>query len=169
MAIKKQLEQNQVDTDHSNVVDSDEEIVRSANSTIAEIFERDGEAFFRAAESKIIARLLDGPPVVLSTGGGAFMRPENRDIIANRGVSLLLDADLELLWERVGHKDTRPLLRTKNPKQTLTEIYERRAPIYALADFIVKTLPDYSIDDTTKAAIKILHTRADVLAQGHVS
>ena len=149
-------------------MDSDAEIEKSANSTIAEIFERDGEAFFRSAETKVLARLLSGPPVVLSTGGGAFMRAENRDIISATGVSLLLDADLELLWERVRHKDTRPLLQTDNPKQTLADIYAKRAPIYAMADLRVETKASYSIDDTTQAAIQVLKTRPDVLLKPDV-
>ena len=94
---------------------------------------------------------------------GAFMRAENRDIISATGVSLLLDADLELLWERVRHKDTRPLLQTDNPKQTLADIYAKRAPIYAMADLRVETKASYSIDDTTQAAIQVLKTRPDVL------
>ena len=91
------------------------------------------------------------------------MRAENRDIISATGVSLLLDADLELLWERVRHKDTRPLLQTDNPKQTLADIYAKRAPIYAMADLRVETKASYSIDDTTQAAIQVLKTRPDVL------
>ena len=83
--------------------DSDEEIVRAANRTIAEIFERDGEPFFRARETEVIARLLRGTPCVLSTGGGAFLAEANRSLIHDAGVSVWLKADLELLWQRVRH------------------------------------------------------------------
>ena len=105
-------------------VDSDDEISRAADRTIAEIFERDGEDFFRARESEVLARLLRGQPCVLSTGGGAFMAEANRQMIHDNGVSVWLRADLDLLWQRVKHKTTRPLLRTPNPRETLREIHE---------------------------------------------
>lgn len=88
--------------------DSDHEIEDAAQRSIAEIFARDGEAFFRRKETQIIERLLKGTPGVLSTGGGAFMSEANRRMISQMGVSVWLDADLDLLWERVRHKDTRP-------------------------------------------------------------
>ena len=100
-------------------LDSDEEIARAANRSIAEIFERDGEAFFRARETEVMARLLRGQPCVLSTGGGAFLAEANRQLIHDAGVSVWLRADLDLLWQRVRHKTTRPLLRTANPRETL--------------------------------------------------
>jgi shikimate kinase len=74
-----------------------------------------------------------------------------------------LDADLEILWNRVKHKDTRPLLRTANPKATLTEIYNTRVPLYGLADLSVKAKPDYAIGDMANAVIAALITRPDVL------
>ena len=109
-------------------LDSDEEIVRAANRTIAEIFERDGEAFFRARETEVISRLLRGTPCVLSTGGGAFLSAANRQMIHDVGVSVWLRAELDLLWQRVRHKTTRPLLRTATPRETLRELYEARLP-----------------------------------------
>ncbi|MDR0808093.1 MAG: shikimate kinase, partial [Gemmobacter sp.] len=87
--------------------DSDEEIVKAAQCSIAEIFERDGEPFFRDRESEVIARLLRGRPCILSTGGGAFLSLRNRDLIAGTGISVWLRADLDLLWQRVRHKSTR--------------------------------------------------------------
>ena len=143
--------------------DSDEEIVKAANRTIAEIFERDGEAFFREKEAQVIARLLSGPPGVLSTGGGAFLQQTNRASISRQGVSVWLDADLELLWARVRHKDTRPLLRTPDPKATLAALYEARVPFYAEADLTVKSLPGGSIEHMTERVIAALATRLDVL------
>ena len=92
--------------------DSDAEIVESARLSIAEIFERYGEPFFREKEAQVIARLLHGVPCILSTGGGAFLAERNRAAITADGVSLLLKADIDLLWSRVKHKTTRPLLRT---------------------------------------------------------
>ena len=97
-------------------LDLDEEITLAADRSIAEIFERDGEAFFRARESEVLARLLRGQPCVLSTGGGAFLAEANRQMIHDAGVSVWLRADLDLLWQRVRHKATRPLLRTANPR-----------------------------------------------------
>ena len=144
-------------------LDSDSEIVLAANASIAEIFERDGEAFFRDRETQVIARLLDGTPGILSTGGGAFLREENRQMIHDRGISVWLRADLELLWNRVKHKTTRPLLMTDDPRATLAEIQARRDPIYALADLIVDADPAYSIEDMTEHVVEALLTRPDVL------
>ena len=146
-------------------LDSDEEIVKAANMSIAEIFQRDGEPFFREKETQVISRLLDGYPCVLSTGGGAFMSERNRDLIADKGLSLWLDADLDLLWSRVAHKDTRPLLRTANPRATLAEIYEKRVPVYALSALSAKCGADYSIEDMVGRVIDILKTRPDVLEE----
>lgn len=132
-------------------LDSDEALVKAASMSIAEVFERDGEAFFRARESEVIERLLTGAPAIVSTGGGAFMSARNRELISARGVSLWLKADLELLWNRVKHKTTRPLLRTDDPKATLREIYETRTPVYALADLSVEAQADYAIEDMAQA------------------
>ncbi|MCI2393698.1 shikimate kinase [uncultured Aliiroseovarius sp.] len=146
-------------------LDSDEEIVRAANMSISEIFERDGEDFFRDREAEVIGRLLDTERAVLSTGGGAFMSARNRAMIAERGVAVWLKADLELLWARVRHKDTRPLLRTPDPKATLTQIYDARVPIYAKADLSVAAQPGYSIADMADAVVQALLTRPDVLEE----
>lgn len=143
--------------------DSDAEIESAANMTIAEIFERDGEPFFRQKEGQIIERLLEGPPCILSTGGGAFLKPENRAAISNKGVAVCLNADIELLWSRVRHKDSRPLLRTENPKKTLAALFEARVPIYQMADLQVTTNPRNSIEDTARSVIEALKTREDVL------
>ncbi len=80
-------------------LDSDEELVRAAQRSVAEIFARDGEAFFRARESEVLARLMAGPVAVISTGGGAFVSQANRDMIARSAVSVWLKADLDLLWQ----------------------------------------------------------------------
>lgn len=146
-------------------VDSDAEIETAANATIAEIFARDGEAFFRDREAEVIERLLDGPASIISTGGGAFLAERNRKAIKEQGVAVWLDADLSLLWDRVRHKDTRPLLRTADPKATLTEIYEARVPIYAEAELSVKADRAYSIDDMTAAVLDVLRSRADILGE----
>lgn len=144
-------------------LDSDTEIEAAANMSVAEIFTRDGEAFFRAKESQIIARLLDGPPAVLSTGGGAYLADANRQLITKQGAAVWLHADLELLWDRVRHKTTRPLLNTDDPKGTLRDLMTTRAPIYALADLTVEADPEFSIEDMTDRVFEKLKTRPDVL------
>jgi shikimate kinase len=144
-------------------LDSDMAIETAANATIAEIFARDGEPFFRNREAEVIARLLAGPPAVLSTGGGAFLAERNRRAISEKGVAVWLDADLNLLWDRVRHKDSRPLLRTADPRGTLAAIYEARVPIYRLADLAVRSDAAFSIDDTADRVIDCLLTRPDIL------
>ncbi|MGY6549846.1 MAG: shikimate kinase [Roseinatronobacter sp.] len=144
-------------------LDSDEEIVTASTLTIAEIFARFGEPYFRAREAEVIARLLQGPPGILSVGGGAFLNPDTRALITKLGVSVWLKADLALLWSRVSHKTTRPLLRTADPRQTLSDLLDARAPAYAKADLIVETRAGFSISDTARKVVSKLQTRPDVL------
>jgi len=144
-------------------LDSDAEIERAANMTIAEIFARDGEAFFRDRETEVLNRLLDEECGVLSTGGGAFLAERNRRLISQKAVSVWLDVDLALLWSRVKHKDTRPLLRTADPYATLRALYEARVPVYATADIAVRARPEYAIETMAGRVIEALLTRADVL------
>lgn len=144
-------------------LDSDHEIEVAAARTIAEIFERDGEGFFRGKETQIISRLLVEQRGILSTGGGAFLAPQNRKEISDKGVSIWLDADLDLLWARVRHKDTRPLLRTADPLGRLTEIYEERVPVYRQANLSVKANKRYSIEKMVDHVIDALLSRPDVL------
>lgn len=146
-------------------LDSDTEIEKAAARTIPEIFARDGEEFFRLKESQIIERLLEGANGILSTGGGAFLAARNREAISARGVAVWLDADLPLLWQRVRHKESRPLLRTADPLSTLTALYEARVDIYALADLRVKVDPVASIEETAAQVLEVLLTRPDVLEQ----
>ena len=143
--------------------DSDDEIERASNQRIAEIFARDGEAFFREKETQVLRRLLAGNPSVLSTGGGAFMSEANRAEIAATGVSVWLRADLELLWQRVRYKATRPLLQTPDPKGTLIRLLETREPVYALADLVVDARTEYRVEDMAEHVRQALLTRADVL------
>ena len=144
-------------------LDSDHEIEVAAAHTIAEIFERDGEDFFRVKESQIISRLLVEQSGILSTGGGAFLAPLNRKEISDKGVSVWLDTDLDLLWARVRHKDTRPLLRTPDPLARLTELYEERRPIYLQANLSVKANKRYSIEKMGDRVIEALLSRPGVL------
>lgn len=144
-------------------LDSDAEIEKAAARTVHEIFERDGEPFFRQKESQVISRLLDGECCILSTGGGAFLAEKNREMISERGVSLWLNADLPVLWSRVKHKDTRPLLRTGNPRGTLEEIFNTRVPIYSKADLSVVSDGHASIEQMVDRVLTVLATRPDVL------
>ncbi len=117
--------------------DSDHEIELAANRTIPEVFARDGEAFFRDRERQVIARLLAGPPGVLATGGGAWLTAANRAVIGASAVSVWLRVDRVMLWSRVRQRETRPLLRTADPRATLEALCDARDPIYALADVTV--------------------------------
>ncbi|MBN2759880.1 MAG: shikimate kinase [Rhodobacteraceae bacterium] len=143
--------------------DSDEEIVAAAQMSIAEIFARDGEAFFRDREAEVIARLLHGTPAILSVGGGAFLRAETRQRIHEDGVSVWLRADLDLLWSRVRTKNTRPLLQNDDPRGTLARLLDDRTPFYEQADLVATADPAYSIADMARVVIEQLGTRPDVL------
>ena len=140
----------------ADFLDSDEEIVKAANMSIAEIFERDGEAFFRQKETQVLDRLLDGKPCILSTGGGAYMSEENRALITQKGVALWLRADLDLLWSRVKHKNTRPLLRVPHPKAKLTELQNDRTPHYAKAELVVDAEKQLSLEQMTLKTVQYL-------------
>lgn len=144
-------------------LDSDAEIEAAANLSVPEIFERDGESFFRRRESEVIARLLKQERCILSTGGGAFLAEANRDLISRHGVSLWLNAELSLLWQRVRHKESRPLLRTADPYATLAEIYRARVPVYEKANISVTCVPSLSIDAMAVRVISALTQRPDVL------
>jgi shikimate kinase len=144
-------------------LDSDAEIEAAANLSVPEIFQRDGEEFFRKREAEVIRRLLDEEQGILSTGGGAFLSEINRTNIAKHGVSVWLNADLDLLWNRVRHKDTRPLLRTPNPRAKLAELYHARVPLYEKADLSVRCAQNLSIEAMGLKVIDTLLTRPDVL------
>ncbi|MBB3385789.1 MULTISPECIES: shikimate kinase [unclassified Rhizobium] len=118
-------------------VDTDIEIERVSRMTIAELFAAYGEQEFRALETRVIKRLLKGGPRVVSTGGGAFINESTRLHVKRGSLSVWLKADLDVLWERVNKRDTRPLLKTENPKQTLENLMIARYPIYAEADITV--------------------------------
>lgn len=118
-------------------VDSDHEIERVSRMTISELFAAYGEEEFRALEARVLKRLLRSGPRVVSTGGGAYINERSRRHIKKGGLTVWLKADLDVLWERVNKRDTRPLLKTENPKQTLENLMRARYPIYAEADLIV--------------------------------
>jgi len=119
-------------------VDADAEIESAAGMTIAEIFATYGEPYFRSGEQRVIARLLDSGPQVLATGGGAYMNAETRSAIAQKGVSVWLKADFEVLMRRVKRRATadRPMLQG-DPAQRIAHLMAERYPVYGLADVTV--------------------------------
>jgi shikimate kinase len=121
-------------------VDADAEIERAAGETIPEIFERHGEAAFRDGERRVIARLLEGGPQVLATGGGAFMDETTRANIAARGISVWLRADLDVLMRRVARRGNRPLLKQGDPRRTMERLIGERYPVYERADITVESI-----------------------------
>lgn len=123
-------------------IDADHEIERAAGMTIAEMFDRYGEAHFRDGERRVIARLIDGRPKVVATGGGAFMNEETRALILGHAIAVWLDADVNVLADRVSRRaGTRPLLRGGNPGSKLAALAAERNPVYALAPIHVRSNP----------------------------
>ena len=118
-------------------VDSDEEIEKAAGLSVQEIFAMHGEPEFRRGERRVIERLLNGPQIVLATGGGAYMDATTRALLKEKAVTVWLRADLDLIWKRVNRRDTRPLLKRDNPRQVLADLLAQRAPVYAEADLTV--------------------------------
>ena len=120
-------------------VDADIEIEKAAGMTITEIFASQGEPYFRAGEARVIARLLEGGPQVLATGGGAFMSADTRTNIRAKGVSVWLRATIEVLSRRIKRRNDRPLLTTADPVETLRRLMDERYPVYAEADLTVES------------------------------
>lgn len=118
-------------------LDADTEIEIVSRMTIPELFAAYGEAEFRDLERRVIARILETGPIVLATGGGAYMNDQTRTAIAKDGISVWLKAELDVLFDRVSRKQNRPLLKTANPRATLAKLLEDRYPTYALADLTV--------------------------------
>lgn len=118
-------------------VDGDDAIEAAARMTVSDIFAQLGEDEFRAGEARVMRRLLEGPPIVLATGGGAVLNPETRALMKAQATSVWLRADLSVVAARVQRRDTRPLLRGKDPLVALTAMAEVRYPLYATADVTV--------------------------------
>jgi shikimate kinase len=135
-------------------VDADAEIEKAAGMSITDIFAVRGEAEFRSGEARVIRRVLQGGPQVLSTGGGAFMDPETRAAVAASGISIWLNAEFDILMKRIRRRHDRPLLKTSDPGATLRKLMVERDPIYALADLIVESRDephDRIVDDIIRA------------------
>lgn len=120
-------------------VDADHEIETAAGMTISEIFEKYGEAHFRDGERRVISRLVDGQAKVIATGGGAFMNDMTRALILEKTIAIWIDANIDILAERVARRDTRPLIKGKNPATVLRELAALRNPVYALAPVHVRS------------------------------
>ena len=146
-------------------IDADHEIEMAAGCTIEEIFERYGEAAFRDGERKIIQRLLERPPHVLATGGGAFVDPETRARIKAAGISVWLKADLDVLVRRVSRRGNRPLLKGGDPREVLARLMEQRYPIYAEADICIDSL-DAPAETTVERVVEAIdrHRGSDAAA-----
>jgi shikimate kinase len=139
-------------------LDADTEIEAAAGMSILDIFETHGEPDFRDGEARVIARLLDGGPAVIATGGGAFMREETRRRIAAQAVSIWLKADADIILKRVRRRADRPLLQTPDPAATIGRLIGEREPVYQHADVTIwsRDVPHEKIVDE---CIDALHTR----------
>jgi shikimate kinase len=149
-------------------VDADVEIEKAAGMTISEIFAAQGEPYFRAGEMRVIARLLDGGPQVLATGGGAFMNAETRTAVRAKGISVWLRATLEVLNRRIKRRGDRPLLKGADPSETLRRLLEERDPVYAEADLTVESrdVPHETIVDEILEGLRTRVAPADAAAGG---
>lgn len=120
-------------------VDADDEIEKAAGLSIAEIFDKFGEEYFRDGERRVIARLIEGEPKIIATGGGAFVNDYTRALILERATSIWLDADVHVLADRVSRRNHRPLLKDKDPVEVLTELGKVRNPLYAAANLHIRS------------------------------
>ncbi len=136
-------------------VDADDEIERAAGCSISEFFEKYGEQEFRAGERRVIGRLLDQPPLVLSTGGGAYIDSETRSLMRTKAITVWLRAELDVLFDRVKKRTHRPLLRQGDPREILDRLMQQRYPIYAEADLVVDSTAQPA-DRTTEQVIEAL-------------
>jgi shikimate kinase len=117
--------------------DSDDEIEKAAGMSVAEIFDRFGEPYFRDGERRVVKRLLDDGVKIIATGGGAVMTHETADLIREKSISLWIRADLSVMLERTARNDRRPLLRNGDPEKILQELVELRYPVYGRADIAI--------------------------------
>jgi shikimate kinase len=120
-------------------VDSDSAIEDASGFSAAEVYERFGEKDFRDGERRLVARLVEGEVRVIATGGGAFVDPRTRDLLNERAITVWLDAPVDVLAERTSRRNTRPLLRTADPKATLERLSEERKPSYEEAHIHIRS------------------------------
>lgn len=140
--------------------DADEEIQKAAGMSVADLFIAHGETSFRAGEAQVISRLLQGPPHVLATGGGAVIDAGTRARIRESAISVWIRADVDTLLKRATRRNTRPLLRNDDPRATLARLLDARAPFYAEADIIVDSRPGPH-QRTVDAIVEALRARLE--------
>lgn len=140
---------------HLPFVDADHEIEAAAGMSVSDIFDKFGEPHFRDGERRVIARLVDGTPKVIATGGGAFVNESTRSLILDQAIAIWLDAEPAILADRVRRRDTRPLLRDRDPLEVLTELAKVRNPHYALAHIRVPSVAAPH-ETTVEAILKAL-------------
>ena len=141
-------------------VDADDAIEDAAQRTIPEIFAEFGEAYFRDGERRVIARLMDEHSGVIATGGGAFVDPETRALILEKGIAVWIDCDIDTLVERTSRRNNRPLLKTGDPREILTRLLDERGPLYDEAQVRVKS----DSGPHTDTALAILRAIEDYLS-----
>jgi shikimate kinase len=147
-------------------LDADIEIEAAAGMSIPEIFETHGEPYFRDGEARVIARLLEGGPAVLATGGGAFMREETRGRIRDKAISIWLKADADIIMRRVRRRADRPLLQTADPAATVGRLIAEREPVYQHADITIwsRDVPHEKIVDECVDALHVFLCGNDAVA-----
>lgn len=148
-------------------IDADAEIEAAAGQTIEEIFDEHGEAFFRDGERRVIARLLEGPPHVMATGGGAFMDPNTRALLKSRAITVWIRADLELLLARVSRRNNRPLLKHGDKRAILSRLIAERYPVYAEAAIAIDSI-DGPPEEMVGRIMELLRGEEARLAGTHV-
>ena len=138
--------------------DADAEIEKAAGMTVSDLFARHGENSFREGEARVIKRLLEGPPQVLATGGGAMMNAETRALVKKHSISVWIKADTDTIVRRATRRGTRPLLKTGNPRETIERLLRERNDQYAEADIHVDTQPGPHIN-TVNLILEMLEDR----------
>jgi shikimate kinase len=146
--------------------DADTEVETAAGMSISQLIADYGEPEFRRLERRVMARLLDAPMHVLSTGGGAFMDDDTRNLIRDKGVSIWLKADSEILLERATRHDNRPLLKGGDPREIMTKLLAEREPVYAEADITVES-DDRPVDETVERLLRALKAHAENKGSGN--
>lgn len=143
--------------------DADQEIEKASGMTVSDLFAAHGEESFREGEARVIRRLLEGPPHVLATGGGAVTNEETRALIAGCAASVWIRADVDVIVKRAGKRNTRPLLQNGDPRETLIRLMREREPFYASADIHIDSQPGPHAN-TVELILDALRDRPDLLA-----
>lgn len=144
-------------------LDSDAEIEKAAGMQISDIFAVHGEADFRSGERRVIARLLGEAPMVLATGGGAYMDDDTRAMLRQNATTVWMRAELDVLVKRCAKRGHRPLLRTGNPRTILADLMEARYPVYADSDVVVDSR-DEPHEIAVRSIVETLRARGDIVA-----